>query len=443
MPQILTIQDARNLAVIRDGKCLSKEYINRGTPLKWICKQGHTWDSAYSIIQQGAWCNLCTKNNRWLENVREIAEKKGGCCLSDQYIKNRAELKFKCSKSHKFLLTYASLTRGAWCSLCRKKELKDKELNRFKILAEKKGGLCLSTNYENKFSTLKFQCKKGHTWSVGATGISSGRWCAECSREDTCSKELQKLNTMAEKKGGKCLSTTFSRTDVKLKWQCKEGHIFNAMPKSIRKGTWCRKCSGKIIAEKVRKYTIDQLQKLAAKKGGRVLSKEFLSITKHLKWQCKEGHIWMAVPTSIIHAGRWCNICYIDSLRSPIETFHKIAKEHKGKLLSDKYINNHTAMKWQCAKGHVWLARPGLVKKGFWCLLCSEENKKKLRLEVFRKLAKKNKGELLSVKYLGIETKLKWKCDKGHTWMTTPHLIKSGTWCPTCAKVIQRQYFNI
>lgn len=209
------------------------------------------------------------------------------------------------------------------------------------------------------------------------------------------------------------------------------------MPKSINNGNWCRICSMKEQGKKIRKYTIEQLRKLAEKKGGKLLSNEFLSVSKHLQWQCAKGHIWNAVPSSLIYYNRWCNICYIDSIRLPIEEFHQIAKQHNGKLLSEKYINNNTPLNWQCEKGHKWFAKPAIIKNGSWCAKCAGKHYR-LTVEILQKEAEKRNGKLLSTKYLGAETKLKWECDRGHKWMTTPHIIRSGFWCPTCALENQR-----
>ncbi|PKM92484.1 MAG: hypothetical protein CVU81_00175, partial [Euryarchaeota archaeon HGW-Euryarchaeota-1] len=45
--------------------------------------------------------------------------------------------------------------------------------------------------------------------------------------------------------GGKCLSTKYINANTKLKWQCKEGHRWEAIPSSIKKGSWCPVCARK------------------------------------------------------------------------------------------------------------------------------------------------------------------------------------------------------
>lgn len=55
------------------------------------------------------------------ERVKEVAEKKGGKCISVTYFKYGAKLKFECQFGHIWESSYDSITRGSWCPHCRKK----------------------------------------------------------------------------------------------------------------------------------------------------------------------------------------------------------------------------------------------------------------------------------------------------------------------------------
>jgi hypothetical protein len=58
---------------------------------------------------------------------------------------------------------------------------------------------------------------------------------------------------------------------------------------------------------------------------------------------------------------------------------------------------------------------------------------KRLSIEQFRELAKKQGGECLSEKYVNSKTKLTFKCREGHTWSALPQNIKKGHWCKKCS----------
>ena len=93
------------------------------------------------------------------------------------------------------------------------------------------------------------------------------------------------MQNLAKKRGGKCLSSKYYNIDTKLKWVCEKGHTWNAIPYTIKKGTWCPNCVGK-------NKTISDMQNLAKKRGGKCLSSKYYNNRTKLEWECKKGHIW-------------------------------------------------------------------------------------------------------------------------------------------------------
>ena len=115
---------------------------------------------------------------------------------------------------------------------------------------------------------------------------------------------LEEMNEIAASRGGKCLSKKIVNSKTKLEWQCSKGHVWESTPFSIKNmKSWCPDCSGH------RKLTIDQMQKIAAKRNGRCLSKKYDNGSTKLKWECAEGHIWEATPSSIKYSRSWCPQC--------------------------------------------------------------------------------------------------------------------------------------
>ena len=110
------------------------------------------------------------------------------------------------------------------------------------------------------------------------------------------------MQTIAEQRGGKCLSEKYVNNHTKLKWQCKKGHVWDAIPHGIKKGQWCPYCAG------ISRLTIEEMQRLAKEKDGRCLSDQYVNNKTNLIWQCKEGHVWEARPDSI-RQGKWCRKC--------------------------------------------------------------------------------------------------------------------------------------
>ena len=59
----------------------------------------------------------------------------------------------------------------------------------------------------------------------------------------------------------------------------------------------------------VNSYDINDMMKFAKKRDGKCLSNKYINMHTKLRWECKEGHIWNAEPTSIVHNNTWCKIC--------------------------------------------------------------------------------------------------------------------------------------
>jgi hypothetical protein len=51
------------------------------------------------------------------------------------------------------------------------------------------------------------------------------------------------MQELAIQRGGKCLSKDYINIDTKLKWQCHCAYVWEAIPYSIKNGTWGPKCA--------------------------------------------------------------------------------------------------------------------------------------------------------------------------------------------------------
>ena len=116
-----------------------------------------------------------------------------------------------------------------------------------------------------------------------------------------------------------------------------------------------------------------------------------------------------------------------------LKEMQAIAREHRGKCLSQEYQDVFTKLLWKCKEGHRWEARPNNIRRGQWCLECS--GSKKLTLKEMQMLARKRGGKCLSQEYINIYIKLLWECAEGHQWEAVPNNIKRGTWCPGCYSI--------
>jgi len=231
---------------------------------------------------------------------------------------------------------------------------------------------------------------------------------------------LNHLRRIATEHGGQCLSTSYINDNTNLSWQCAQGHKWEATPSNTKRGHWCPFCAG-------RGKTIQDMQQLAASRGGRCLSDGYINGTTQLLWQCKEGHQWQASPFHVLR-DTWCPFCA--GFGKTIEDMQQLAAQRGGKCLSPAYEGMLTNLLWECSQGHQWQAVPSSINVGTWCPYCAGRGK---TIQDMQELASQNAGQCLSPAFLGVRTRLLWQCAEGHQWKATPDSVSRGSWCPVCA----------
>ncbi len=568
MAKRITIDDMRELAKSRGGRCLSLEYINYKTKLKWQCGCGHEWEALPSNIIKGTWCPLCARKSNAekkrldINEMHRIAKSRNGKCLSTTYIDSTIKLLWECELGHQWEATPNAVKRRTWCPVCARTKYSIEDMNQ---LASKRGGKCLSTIYRGVSHKLTWECINGHRWDAIPGSILNGTWCPYCSgvrsinenlcrkifelafrdvfpkcrpnwlkatlkslpleldgfceglklafeyqgeqhykpmhyngeqgfkaqvkrdliKSQLCSKneitlivippqetgdtkglfaviqddyqkqtgrkfptidlsevrlelksEIDKLQDVAKEKGGICLSSSYMGARRKLKWECDQGHQWMATPDNIKRGKWCPECAKASTAAKKIKYSIENLMQFAEAKGGKCLSTKYITTKQKYEWQCSKGHRWPAAWEKI-KFGRWCPICgrekSIASRRKySLADLEKVAANKEGKILSDTYYGYHEKHRWECVYGHQWEAKPASVLRGSWCPVCA--NVVRRSIEEMKQIAKSRGGECLSHEYKNTDTKLKWRCSCGKIWEAIPASIKRGSWCPICSK---------
>ncbi|RIA78969.1 hypothetical protein C1645_841925 [Glomus cerebriforme] len=252
------LEDAKKLALSRNGYCNSKVYINSTSLLEWECKYGHTWTAPYSQIKnKKSWCPTCYhySSRKTIDEMHQHARSRKGDCLSDKYYNIYTKLKWICKNSHIWEACPEDVLRGTWCPVCA--DNISYTIENAKQIASDRNGECLSTEYINNRSKLLWKCIEGHLWSAPLSSIKLlGHWCPYCAGNARLT--IEDMHTLARKKGGGCLSDKYFNNSTKLKWVCKNNHIWEAVPASVQRGSWCPFCSRftreKLCREIVSKY---------------------------------------------------------------------------------------------------------------------------------------------------------------------------------------------
>jgi hypothetical protein len=118
---LLTIEEMRDIAKQRGGLCLSSEYMGNKVKLKWQCSDKHVWKAIPQSIKRGCWCPHCVGNVKLtIAEMKDIAQKRGGRCLSKEYINYRTKLIWECAKGHQWKASPDKVKQGTWCPICSK-----------------------------------------------------------------------------------------------------------------------------------------------------------------------------------------------------------------------------------------------------------------------------------------------------------------------------------
>jgi len=498
--QQLTLDTMQEVAKARGGKCLSDVYTNTKTRLRWRCADGHEWEAAPgNIISRKSWCPTCAGKARLtLEDLKAVAASKGGECLSTVYVNALSNLRWRCAKGHEWEATPSSIKNGdTWCLICSGSA--PLTINDMHEIAEARGGKCLSSVYINSETKLHWKCGDGHERYAPAVAIrNNGRWCARCSgsraeelirrhfeilfdeepfpkctahpqllspagRKLTLDGYSERLNLAFEYQGEQhYVDGIFGRPGSLKKLQAydaaKVEGCRNAKPKPIQLivvpytvaeneyesfiRAQCEKLNiavprqGKIDDGNFRArwggQRLAELREIAAERGGVCLSDVYAGDGTKLLWRCSEGHEWYATPNAVKTAGTWCRIC-AGVAPHTLDMMREIAASRGGECLSEKYLNSKGELRWRCAKGHVWLASANkIISRKAWCPHCA--GKARLTLDDLRTLAAAKGGECLSDAYLSNHKPLRWRCSRGHEWSASASAIKNAeSWCPKCA----------
>jgi hypothetical protein len=246
--------------------------------------------------------------------------------------------------------------------------------------------------------TLLWRCEAGHHWMATPASIRRRSWCPSCAHNRGL--ELEAMQQLARKRGGKCLSTKYINNRHPLLWECKRRHRWKATPVNVKggkkkRGTWCFECYN-LRRRFGTKGSIERMRKLARRRRGLCLSEEYINSKSKLLWQCEKGHCWRAVPVSV-KRGSWCPVCARNQ-KLTFEEFNLLAARRGGRCLSGRYINKDIPLRWQCTLGHRWYARPGKVRRGSWCAKCASLRRRS-RWKVGTRVSKVSLSSLLTAEF--------------------------------------------
>lgn len=181
-----------------------------------------------------------------INELKELAKKMKGECLSVKYLGTHSKAKWKCEKGHEWEAVPKSIKKGHWCPYCNGRLREGNTLEEISAIARSKGGQCLSISVQNLKEKLSFICSNGHSFETSSDGILyTNKWCPYCAKNKLVDP-MADMHEHAKLKGGKFLSTVYVNSTAPLMFECGDGHTWNTTYSSIRhRKSWCPKCHNK------------------------------------------------------------------------------------------------------------------------------------------------------------------------------------------------------
>jgi len=195
----ITIEMCRQVARSRGGECLSETYKNPHVKLQWRCSKGHEWSSGFHSVDRGDWCAACAGLKRLtIEECQALAKSKEGKCLSKTYKNEESPMRWQCKEGHEWTTRFGSIKNGGhWCPACSGRQRST--IESCQEIAQSKGGECLSETYKNAHTKLQWKCSKGHEWKMRPNNVKSGQWCPACGRMETTGKSEEMCREIFER----------------------------------------------------------------------------------------------------------------------------------------------------------------------------------------------------------------------------------------------------
>jgi len=208
------------------GKWLDPRWMGGRHKYHFECTSGHRWRNDYFGILSGRWCPTCRykivtkkkkawwagsggrelrdrlfqKGQRHLIRLREFAKKRGGECLSKEFLGFDKKHRFRCGDCGREWEGWPKnlLVHQGWCKPCAQKKRwaerlrKLDYLGRMKAAALKRGGKCLATKWVGALASYPFRCGKcGREWQTKPSVILiRGGWCKSCVSRENRRKQL-------------------------------------------------------------------------------------------------------------------------------------------------------------------------------------------------------------------------------------------------------------
>lgn len=245
---------------------------------------------------------------------------------------------------------------------------------------------------------------------------------------------IEKIKEILNKKDIDLLESEYINAKTKMKYHCRICDNYDSISwQIIQRGCGCSICAIQKIKDK-QKLDIEFVKSEFIKYGFTLLDFNYKNTGTPLSCICKCGEL-TETTLDAVRRGSGCMKCGIESRSKKSKLSYDFVKDYflqyRYILLEDTYVNWETKMKYRCDKGHINYMHWNAFKNGSRCPDCSPQYKKKT-IEFVRNEFEKYGYKLLDDVYINNETPLNYKCPKGHMGKITWANFQFGQRCGKC-----------
>jgi hypothetical protein len=440
----------------------------------WRCSLGHEWDSIIANRTKGSGCPVCAGQkvlsgfNDLVTKFPEVANEADGWDPTTVMPGSHQILAWKCSAGHQWEAQVKSRALNAsgcpYCSGLKAQSGVNDLATTHPVLAKQADGWDPTIISSGSSKKMKWLCALGHSWqatisSRAGTDSRQALGCPICSGQKVLAgfNDLATTHPEIAKQAVGWDPTKVSRGNSdKKSWRCEIGHEWQAVTSSRTQGTGCPKCSGRTAeqGESDLATTHPELAKQAV--GWDPTQFRAGSSNENLLWRCELGHEWKAKIAARTSRKSGCPTCVNKIIKTgfnDLATTHPdLAKQADGWDPTTVTAGMAKKLKWICDKGHKWEAtlnnRSSSVNdlEETLCPICT--GKKLLSgfndlATTHPEIAKQAVGWDPSKVSAGSHEKLKWKCDKGHEFLSVVgNRTHRNDYCPYCSNSLVLRGFN-
>jgi len=446
----------------------------------WKCNLGHSWEAQVkSRVIAGTNCPVCAGkkvlagfNDLQTTNPRLAAEwdfEKNIPFLPTEFtMMSNKKFWWKCRFGHSWETSVNHRSRGNGCPVCSGHQV----LIGFNDLKTVKPHLIPEWDYEENGVLLpehftagandkvSWKCKAGHKWRAVISSRSQGKNCPYCTGKQHIPGvgDLQSVNPNLAKewdydKNSPLLPSMIAPNDHRrIWWKCSLGHSWEAQVNNRNHGADCPYCTNRRVLKGFNDLLhIDpEVCKQWDYEANKTLHPDevLAGSAKKAYWKCDKGHSYKA---GIVHRrnGSGCPVCagkVIIPGDNDLKTLcPEIAADwdydKNGSLLPDHVpVQSTKKVWWRCKHGHSYESMVYNRFNGNGCPYCSgnlpilgENDFATVHPELLSEWDyEKNKTRKPESYTLNSNTKVWWKCERGHSWLSSVHNRHNGNGCPHC-----------